>query len=91
VGKLTASQEREQKILLALSEGSEDYGHYPFDFLTKRTGIERRQVRVDVRRLARKGLTVFGRGLWNDDGELAGSGYAITQAGRAALSSEQEK
>ncbi|MGB3042513.1 MAG: hypothetical protein WBB98_04945 [Xanthobacteraceae bacterium] len=88
--KLTEAQRREQRILAVLAEAGEDYGYFGFDSLSRQTQIERRQVRLDVRRMARKGLTKFDKGLWTDEGELAGSGYAITPAGRSALQREGE-
>jgi RIO-like serine/threonine protein kinase len=80
---------REQKILNALGDCCDDFSYMNFDSLSRRTRIERRQVSIDVRRMARKGLTQYGKGLWTDDGEMAGSGYAITDAGRAALSASK--
>jgi hypothetical protein len=83
--KLTASQSRERKILATLATAGEDYGYFNFNSLSRRTGIERRQVRIDVRRLARKGLTQYGKGLWTDEGDLAGSGYAWDIQGACVL------
>lgn len=37
------------------------------------------------RNLRNRGLVTFERGLFTDDGEVAGSGYAITKAGREYL------
>jgi hypothetical protein len=56
-----------------------------FDPLARLTGLDRKTVRRACRALRRKGFAQFGRGLWTDDGEPAGSGYAITRAGVAAL------
>lgn len=88
--KLTEAQRRERKILTELATAGEDYGYFNFNSLSSLTGIERRQIRIDVRRLARKGLTQYGKGLWTEEGELAGSGYAITPAGRAALEGSEK-
>lgn len=38
-------------------------------------------IRRTVRALARKGLAIYEKGLWSDDGMPAGAGYALTQAG----------
>lgn len=50
-----------------------------------RSGLDRHLVRRTVRALARKGFVTLLRGLWTEDGEPAGSGYGITQAGAAFL------
>jgi hypothetical protein len=84
-GVALTCQQREHSILKALSRGCEDLGYFSFKSLSRSTGLDRRQVRLDVRRLARKGFAQYGKGLWTDDGDLAGAGYAITDAGRAAL------
>jgi hypothetical protein len=83
--KLTPAQTRERSILLIMAGADKDFGYFNFETLSKRTAIEKRIVRLDCRRMARKGLTEYGKGLCTDEGELAGSGYAITPAGRAAL------
>lgn len=88
--RLSDAQKREQKILFVLDECDGDFSYMAFDGLSRETGIERRVVRLVVRRMARKGWTQYGRGLWTDDGEMAGSGYCITDAGRAALTQGRE-
>lgn len=66
------------------------YGHGGFDAeeffrgfrsFSAETGLDRSQVRLACRSLARKGLARYQRGLFNDDGECAGSGYGITREG----------
>ena len=89
--RLTEAQKRELRILSVLADAGEDFGYFGFKSLSCQTQIDRRQVRLDVRRMARKGLTQFGKGLCTDDGDFAGSGYAITDAGRAALAQSEEK
>jgi hypothetical protein len=88
--KLTPAQTRERSILLIMADAAEDFGYFNFDTLSKRTAIEKRIVRLDCRRMARKGLTEYGKGLCTDEGEFAGSGYTITEAGRAVLQSAEE-
>lgn len=88
--KLTEAQQRERRILSVMAEAGDDYGYFGFDVLSRQTQIARRQVRLDVRRMARKGLALFGKGLWTDEGEPAGSGYAITPAGRAWLADKDK-
>lgn len=48
-------------------------------------GLERDIARAICRTLTDRGLAEYRRGLFNDDGEVAGSGYGITAAGRAYL------
>jgi hypothetical protein len=80
--RLSEAQKRERKVLTEMSSG--EYFH--FRALSSFTGLSRRDVRLICRRLKRKGLAEFGKGLWTDDGDPYGSGYKITPAGRAALS-----
>lgn len=73
------------KVLDALAERwSEYFGYIGFAALQSDTGLSRREVRLSCRRLTRKGFAEFARGLWSEDGMPAGSGYAATEAGRAA-------
>jgi hypothetical protein len=73
----------EQKVLGYLTEDgfSWDQGYSGFAGIVANTRLDRKTVRRACRSLARKGLTEFGKGLWNDDGEPAGSGYCATKAG----------
>jgi hypothetical protein len=79
-------------VLAALSTGDTEYGFgfMPFALIASRAKengdtIDPAKVRRHVRACARKGWAEFSRGLFTEDGELAGSGYAITFAGRVAL------
>lgn len=56
---------------------------YPFNALALNLGLTRRQVKRACRRLARRGLAECVNGLFNDDGETAGSGYCCTPAGHS--------
>lgn len=68
------------KVLRFLSRyGFDDFGFYPFAPIARATGLNRREVRLACRALARKGLTEFGRGLCNEDGDFVGSGYRATR------------
>ena len=49
------------------------------------------ETRRIVRALARKGLAVFMRGLFDDDGRVVGSGYGLTKEGVARAEAEQAK
>lgn len=53
-----------------------------FKTIQKHTGYDRRKVRVNVRRLARKGFAEYAKGLCTEEGDFAGAGYCITEAGR---------
>lgn len=44
------------------------------------------KVRIYVRSLARKGLAEYVRGLFTEDGEVAGSGYSATYEGALLIS-----
>lgn len=56
----------------------------PFKMIEVLTGISRPVVRRACRQLARRGLAAYGKGLWSEEGGLAGAGYGITEAGDAA-------
>jgi hypothetical protein len=72
----------ERKVLRRLArEFGYDAPYFPFGPLMRATGLTRKEVRRACRSLTRKGLAQFGRGLWDDDGHPAGSGYAATFAG----------
>jgi hypothetical protein len=73
----------ETKVLVELADlhGYEECCYSGFDPLARETGLDRKVVRRACRSLARKGLAEYGRGLWSEDGEPAGSGYAATRAG----------
>ena len=74
--------ERERKCLEVLAEiyGDESDCYY-MRYIAKSTGLEIVQVRRSVRSLARKGLAEYVRGLFDDEGMVAGSGYRATKAG----------
>lgn len=78
----------EFKVLRWLSqrlEGPEYFGEnfsfYSFKPIQRGLKLNRRQVCRACRSLKRQGLLTFSRGLFNDDSEVAGSGYACTAAG----------
>jgi len=55
------------------------------------TKLKISQVRRAVRSLARKGYAEYVRGLFDDDGMVAGSGYCITKKGHEFLNPATEK
>ncbi len=72
----------EVKVLAALaSVRSEDFGFIGFRGIRARVKLPRQAIRLACRSLKRKGLARFSAGLWSEDGEPAGSGYAATEAG----------
>src|SRR5665811_2116021 len=81
----------ERGVLECLVEGREcdnDFCYSNFRGLCDKTQLDRKIVRRACRALKRKGLAEYGRGLWTEDGEVAGSGYAATQAGADWLGTE---
>lgn len=84
--------ELEHKVLVALvevydSHGGEDYCTR-FKYIADDLKLEVRQVRRACRALARKGLAKYVRGLFDDDGMVAGSGYCATDIGAKQINSE---
>lgn len=81
--------EDDTKVLQALAsvyeDGGSEFSYAAFARLQRASGLERRAVRISCRRLTRKGLAVFGKGLCDEDGEFYGSGYSITLDGIEAL------
>ena len=78
---------REEKVLAYLDEyydRIDENCHY-FWLIADGTGLDKKQVRRAARSLARKGLTKYVRGLFDEDGQVAGSGYCCTQLGHDAL------
>jgi DNA-binding MarR family transcriptional regulator len=52
-----------------------------FKAIAKQTNMDVKEIRRCVRALARKGLAEFHKGLFTEDGHLAGAGYCITRQG----------
>lgn len=75
------ANERQVLSFLASEGFTWDFGYSGFARIMDDTKLERKAVRRACRSLARKGLAEYGRGLWNDDGEPAGSGYCATRTG----------
>lgn len=75
--------EKHRKVLRCLADdySSDGMGFSGFAAIMAETKLDRRDVRLACRHLTRKGLAQFGRGLWTEDGEPRGSGYAATRAG----------
>ena len=74
--------ERERKCLKVMAEiWNEECNCYRFKYIAKETKLTIQQVRRSVRALARKGLAEYLRGLFDEDGMVAGSGYCATKEG----------
>lgn len=71
----------EIKVLAALVSVSD--GFLTFRGISQRTRMDRRTIRRACRSLTRKELAQYGKGLWTEDGEMFGSGYAATRKGAA--------
>ena len=71
---------------LASFDDGDGFNFVGFRPLSERTGLDVKLTRRIVRQLSRKGLAKFQSGLWTDEGEPAGSGYGITDAGHAVIS-----
>mgnify|MGYP001603044916 CR=1 FL=1 len=78
--------EREKKCLemLVTIYGNESDCMY-MTYIAKELKLDYSQVRRAVRSLARKGLAEYLRGLQDDEGLVAGSGYRATEKGAIFL------
>lgn len=79
--------EKEHTILEALADSyhPEEWGAYSFAPLSKKVGLEIKEVRRACRSLARKGLAQYERVLVDSDGVPAGAGYRATEEGAALI------
>jgi hypothetical protein len=79
--------QRELCILETLDDagGPDNYGYLSFRAIASCANLDPKVIRRAVRSLARKGFAQYGKGLWTDDGELAGAGYCCTEAGHNFL------
>lgn len=75
----------EQRVLRVLGHFYGDFGFLGFSAIASRTRLNRKQVRRTCRALRRKGLADYCRGLFTENGEVAGSGYGCTQEGAEFL------
>ena len=80
--------ENEMTVLRCLVDSySEDEPRFMyFRGIAADTKLDVKVVRRAARSLARKGLAEFARGLFDEDGMVAGSGYGATRAGAALIS-----
>ena len=80
----------EWRALQVLADGYNESSFY-FRGVAQESGLPLKIVRRIVRSLARKGLAEYNRGLFNDDGQVAGSGYGCTRAGYEYAKERNEK
>jgi predicted ArsR family transcriptional regulator len=82
--------DNEKKCLKALVENTQPHGELciGFQWVADEVHLTKKEVRRHIRALARKGLAEFYRGLFNDDGEVAGSGYCASTEGVKLIESE---
>jgi len=73
--------EIEIKVLHELAQAERQECCMYFRGIVSNTKLELKQVRRACRSLARKKLAEYVRGLMDEDGQVAGSGYTATQAG----------
>lgn len=73
--------ELEAKVMLAWREYDGDLPYYSFKWIAACSNVPDHQVRRAVRALARKGFLELAKGLFTDEGTLAGSGYGPTRRG----------
>ena len=74
--------EAETRALATLCQAQGDWDFLSFKLISKRSGLDLVTTRHAVRSLAARGYAEFARGLWTEDGALAGSGYHATERGR---------
>lgn len=81
--------DNEVKVLISLYEGSDTWGEMCVSFAYIKSACDDKltlkEVAIACRSLREKGLAEFYRGLMDEDGAVAGSGYCITKAGQLLL------
>jgi hypothetical protein len=82
-----AEQCLELAVLAALAEADGGDGFYFLSLarVAGNTGLSRDLSRALLRSLTDQGLATYARGLFTDDGEVAGAGYGITRSGMIHL------
>ena len=80
----------ESKCMAAWRGCDPDFGYLSFAGISCRSGVPQHLTRRVTRALARKGMVQFARGLWDEDGEMRGSGYGLTKCGHDWIASHGE-
>lgn len=81
----------ERKCLEILAERYEDGDGdtcYYTKYIAKMAVLDPKKARIYIRSLVRKGLVEYHRGLFNDDGQVAGSGYKCSERGFYTINPE---
>ncbi len=76
--------ENEKKVLIFMAESYDSFGGggcYYFKTIADDVKLEIKQVRRACRSLKKKGFAEYIRGLFDEDGMVAGSGYCCTNKG----------
>jgi len=84
--KLKRLAPHQRRVLAALVDDhwDDEFTYYrPFSTIASWSGLTRPQVSRACKALRRLGFTQYARGLFTEDGEVAGSGYRITRLGHA--------
>ena len=67
-------------VLIDVAERTPETNFVGFQKVASETGIGRELVRAILRQLRDKGLAVYSAGLWSEDGDPRGAGYAASEA-----------
>lgn len=81
--------EQEYATLKALSESEE--WCYAYDYLEGETGLERKWLKPIIAKLRKLGYVEYWRGLMDDDGNVAGSGFCRSRAGNELVYAEEDR
>ena len=88
--KITLSKIQKKCLLFLAAYHDQEADCVFMNYIAEQTGLSYREVRLAVRALARKGLTEYVRGLFDEDGFVAGSGYRATFEGWKAVKDDPE-
>ncbi len=79
---LTISENQRKVLEVLVEHFDDDMGNCLYiRTIAEEARLEHRLARLAVRALARKGFARYERGLFDEDGKVAGSGYCATYAG----------
>lgn len=70
------------KVLKAYYEGADEDYVYRYNWIEDRAGLTRKEAEKAVRELRTAGYLEYVKGLFDEDGQVAGSGHAIAQGKR---------
>ncbi|MEH3111555.1 MAG: hypothetical protein PGN22_15790 [Agrobacterium cavarae] len=78
--------EQERQVLTAWEDCDADFDVLNFNDIAHGSQMVREDAAAATRSLAAKGLAIFRRGTFTEEGSPYGSGYGLTDAGRTAMS-----